>query len=77
MAGEIHVGALEPEAFVAIQELAYEQHWPVVHHWMAPADVLLLLERLKRAKDTAKAFPLGKNDTIARLRAVFEGGFIG
>lgn len=70
----IHLDVL-PSTYRALEELASRQGWRDLSKYVEPGEMLLLIERLKKATDTEQIFPHGKWATIQRLQDLFNKGF--
>lgn len=58
-----------------LQSLSSRHGWPEFNRWIDPERLLLLIERLKRTRDSEDVFPHGKWATIQRLQDIFEKEF--
>lgn len=70
----IHLDVL-PSTFNALVTLAERHDWRDINRHMEPGEMLVLIERLKKATDTEQIFPHGKWATIQRLQDLFDKGF--
>ena len=64
-----------PSTYRALEELSSRHEWRDLSKHMEPGDLLVLIERLKKAVDTEVIFPHGKWATIQRLQDLFDKGF--
>lgn len=64
-----------PSTYRALEDLVSRHDWRSISKYMEPGEMLVLIERLKKATDTEQIFPHGKWATIQRLQDLFEKGF--
>lgn len=64
-----------PSTYRALEGLTSRHGWRDLSKYIEPGELLLLIERLKRAVDTDEIFPHGKWATIQRLQDLFDKGF--
>ena len=64
----IHIRALSPETYAALESLSSERQWADIHEWMEPEAVAWLAYRLELAPDNETTFPKGKWATIQRIQ---------
>lgn len=64
----IHMRCLSPDAYRALQNLAYSRGWTEIRAYMEPTEVAWLAILLEFTPDTEESFPRGKWATIQQMQ---------